>query len=407
MIRWSAGLLFACAACALVACSDSGHPLDFSLFPVCNDFGVGCLSTPESGGQPLVAARSTCDTNLTSYCAATAAAPALACIGATAPSASTDVTLTGFVHVYGTGPDTVSHTSPISSIATVQVFRADALAMNEDPAVTTPLATTLVPALPDGTPFDTTDRRACDTDPRVGCSIPATTCGACNDGLQGRKDDHKYCRATGTSPAVCASRARWEDRYTIAGVPTNTQLVVRVTGPNNLQQDPWANTITANLVLLTTDRACSGPGDSACYVAGTATYQLDATVMSTSDFQSIPITAGLGGGIQKGHGAILGEVHDCDDVRLGNVIVGTQPAAPRFTYYDGDPLDPMPDVARFTAGTDRLGRFAALDFAPGPVDIETVGLLTATGAPRSFGRFAAVAYANTITLLTVNGGRPQ
>jgi hypothetical protein len=420
MVRRFVGFGFI-AACALTACTEMGHQLDFSLFSECNDFGAGCLATPSDNGTLLVATRTPCDSNVTFNCDTShMSTPALACLSTTAPPVSTtlaEVTLTGFLHVYSYGPDTISHTTPIQSIALVQVFRTTALAAGQDPAVTTPLASTPVPVPPAYDPtkappsIDPTERRACDSDVRIGCSIPAAsgcTQSVCNDGLNGRKDDQKYCRDLGGGQSECSDRLRWEDRYTITHVPTNVALAIRATGPNGVASSPWANTMNANIMLLTTDRACASTNDSGCLdtttTPGTTLYRLNVDVVSNSDYQTIPSAAG--GIISKGHGAIFGEVHDCDDVRVGNVVVGTQPGSQRFTYYNGDPVHTAPDIARFPMGTDRLGKFAAFDFAPGPVDVQTNGLLTTTSGGRSFGDFSAMVYPSTITLLTINGGRP-
>jgi hypothetical protein len=423
MARRIAGLGIVAVLAAIVgqaACTDSGHPLDFSLFPECKEFGSNCLPTPNDDGQPLVATRSPCDADLTFNCDTShVATPALACLNAPVPPASTSlpqVTLTGFVHVYSYGPDTISHTTPIESIAAVQVFRTTALAAGQDPAVTTPLAATPVPVPPPLVPnkpapsIDPTERRACDADVRIGCSIPAAngcTQTACNDGLSGRRDDQKYCRDLGGGQSECSDRLRWEDRYTIAHVPTNTELAIRVTGPNGTASSPWANTMNANVILLTSDRACTSTGDSGCLDTSTTptSYRLDVEVVSQADYENLPAAAQ--GIISKGHGAIFGELHDCDDVRVGNVIVGTQPESQRFTYYNGDPIHTAPDIIRSPMGTDRLGKFAAIDFAPGAVDVQTNGLLSTTSAARSLGGFHAMVYPSTITLLTINGGRPS
>ena len=41
----------------------------------------------------------------------------------------------------------------------------------------------------------------------------------------------KYCRDNGAG-GECSDRLRWESRYSIANIPTNTRLVIRVTGPS-------------------------------------------------------------------------------------------------------------------------------------------------------------------------------
>ncbi|HEX9101590.1 MAG TPA: hypothetical protein VF997_05265, partial [Polyangia bacterium] len=365
------------------------------------DGGSNCVMLP--GGQgcffaPTQAAARTQCGDVTEYCDTTGvAAPNLACLGKTGPAAGAapaKVTLTGFVHVFSSGPD--------SNNVKVQVFDA-ATVTAADPAnqgTIGALTATL----------DPTTQRACDADGAKGCSLPLVngcTLPLCNDGLGGRTDDHKYCRNNG-SGGECSARLRWESRYSMPDVPTNTRLVIRVTGPTGASDSTWATTVSFNIFLSTSDRACTSLSDTDCLDLSNAAspkYQLNVSALSAADYVNIPTISGLSGGITSGQGAMAGEVHDCDNVRVDNVEVVTTPGADRFTYFNGNPIMTLPDASRASVGTDRLGLFAALNEKPGAVHVEAGGAMTPGGPLISFGTFDAFVYPNTVTIVNVNGGK--
>jgi hypothetical protein len=354
--------------------------------------GTGCFFAPT-----LAAARTQCG-DVTEYCDTTGVdAPNLACLDQSGPlpGALPDrVTLTGFVHVFSSGPD--------SSNVKVQIFDA-AMVTASDPRGLQALGTVTAK-------LDPTTQRACDADGAKGCSLPlANGCAlpVCNDGLGGRSDDHKYCRDNGAG-GECSDRLRWESRYSIANVPTNTRLVIRVTGPAGVSDAVWATTVSFNIFLSTNDRACTSLSDTDCLDSSDPTapkYQLNVSALSAADYVNIPTISGLSGGITAGQGAMAGEVHDCDNVRVGNVEVVTTPGADRFTYFNGNPVKTLPDASRASVGTDRLGLFAALNEKPGAVHVEAGGALSAGGPLTSFGTFDTFVYANSVTIVNVNGGK--
>lgn len=385
------------------------------LFPALGAaIAVGCHNAPQGSGSctmlvdggacfvpPTQAAARTQCGDVTEYCDTTGAStPALGCLGQSGPAPGATpatVTLTGFVHVFSSGPD--------SNNVKVQVFDA-AQVTQHDPADQQPLGA--VTAM-----LDPATQRACDADGAKGCSIPlANGCAlpVCNDGLGGRQDDQKYCRDNGSGPTggECSDRLRWESRYSIPGVPTNTRLVMRVTGPTNKSDTVWATTVSFNVFLSTNDRACKSLSDTDCLDLSDAAnpkYQLNASALSAADFVNIPVIAGLSGGISTGEGAIAGEVHDCDNVRVANVEVTTTPTADRLTYFNGNPVKTLPDSSRAAVGTDRLGLFAALNIKPGPVTVAAAGG-NAAGAPlMSFGTFDAFVYTDAVSIVNVNGGK--
>ena len=385
-------LVLAAALCAL-GCGGSSNDN--------GDGGNSCQMLP--GGQgcffapTLAAARTQCG-DVTEYCDTTGVTePNLSCLGKTGPAPGATpakVTLTGFVHVFSSGPD--------SNNVKVQVFDASTVTASDPAGQPTLGAVTAT--------LDPTTQRACDLDASKGCSIPlANGCAlpVCNDGLGGRADDHKYCRDNGAG-GECSDRLRWESRYSIPSIPTNTPLVIRVTGPNNASDITWATTVAFDIFLSTNDRACTSLSDTDCLDTSDAAnpkYQLNVSALSAADYVNIPTISGLSGGISQGEGAIAGEVHDCDNVRVGNVEVVTTPGADRFTYFNGNPIMTLPDPSRAAVGTDRLGLFAALNAKPGAVHVESGGATSAGGALISFGTFDAFVYPNAVSIINVNGGK--
>ena len=365
--------------------------------------GVGCFYPATAQ-----ATRTQCN-DVTEYCDTTGTTtPNLSCLTHGAPAAGAAparVTLTGFVHAFSNGPNTTD--------TEVQVFEASALASGTDPRTVTPLGAIKLTAL------DWATQRACDVDGAKGCSIPlAGGCmlPTCNDGgpidpndlsKGNRPDDQKYCRDNGAG-GECSDRLRWEERYAIDNVPTNTPLVIRVTGANNASDATWATTVAFNVFLSTEDPACAKASDTDCLDTSDPAapkYQLDVNALAQSDYMLLPIVAGLPGGITAGEGAIAGEVHDCDNIRVDNVQVAVTPQADRLTYFNGNPVKTVPDPKRATLGTDRLGLFAALNAKPGKVTVSTAGADVSNSALRSFGTVDAFVYPDTVTIVNVNGGK--
>ena len=365
--------------------------------------GSGAMCSPLVDGgacfyAPTLAAQRTPCGDVTEYCAKTGVAtPNTDCLGKTGPAPGTMptmVTMTGFVHVFSSGPD--------SNGVKIEVFDGSMITAT-DPATQTALATVT-------SSLDPTTQRACDADASKGCSIPlATGCmlPVCNDGLNGRADDKKYCRDNGNG-GECSDRLRWESRYSIPGVPTNKQLVIRVTGPSGKSDTTWATTVAFNVFLSTNDRACTNLSDTDCLDnsdAANPKYQLNVSALSAADYVNIPVISGLAGGINTGEGAIAGEVHDCDNIRVANVEVASTPGADRFTYFNGNPIMTLPDSSRAAVGTDRLGLFAGLNVKPGPVHIETAAVKTLGDPLSTFGSFDAFVYANAVSIVNINGGK--
>jgi hypothetical protein len=129
--------------------------------------------------------------------------------------------------------------------------------------------------------------------------------------------------------------------------------------------------------------------------------------LANSDWTTIPSTAALPSGIPAGHGVIAGEVHDCDDVRLSNATVYTQPA-PNYedtVYFSNNDTHPLPDTSRNGHGTQLLGLYAILDVNPGPVRVAAIGY-SPSGELVHVGSYAARVFPDSVTVVTLRGLRP-
>jgi len=389
------------AVLALAACSSGSSNNNNDLGQTCTMIEGLCVKPPVT---PTVAKRTGCG-EVTEFCDKTSQpAPNLTCLATPAnPSGGpTEVTLTGFVDVFSSGPN--------SSGASVYVYDAAQLLGGAAIGGVTPLAKL------DNVQLDPTTQRACDKEIKYGCSLPSRTgcmLPVCGDGLDGRPDNSKYCRANGDGSFSCNDRLRWEARYTMpVKLPTNKQLVVRVTGPNGAPDQTWANLVTWNVYLSSTARSCAAPPanleDNDCLDTSDAanpTFRLNVNALSKSDYTNIPVTAGLSSGIPVGRGAAAGEIHDCDNVRIEGAVVEVSPQPERSTYFNGNPNRTLPDSTRLA--TDRLSLYAGLSMPPGKVKVVAAGVLTDGGALSSLGAFEAYIYADTVSVINVNGGKPR
>ena len=312
------------------------------------------------------------------------------------PADPATVTLTGFVDVFSSGPN--------SDGARVQVFRESALAGVTDISTVAPIAEFDV-VLDDTT---LADARACpverdlEGDPNFEqgkCSLPDDTCGGqCDKAL----DAVEFCHET-----TCDDLQRWEVRYSIAGVPTNTFLVIRTVGLDGdgnpqVLNNTWAPMFQYNVFLSTADKACADDQDTDCIdtTVDPPLYRSDVNLLSSQDYLTIPTSAGLSAGITPGHGALAGEVHDCH-AQVGFAL-GRIPRV--IAFFNGNPVKTLPRLQQINDGTNSLGLYAGLDLASGPVDVVAVGVNG--GALAETNRFGAYVWPDSVTLVRLGGGRP-
>src|SRR5258706_5935378 len=376
------------AAAAAGGCGSSTQTGDMG--PGCTMVSGQCLLPPAT-----TAARTQCG-DVTDFCDTSGrVAPNLDCLTTpkVPPAGPATVTLTGFVHAFSSGPD--------SKGVSIAVYDAAALRTAGSPAAATPIAQVAASAL------DPATQRACDVDGMKGCTIPSAT--GCTlpigaDGLNGHPDNNKYCRDNGGGATECRDRLRWEARYSLAAIPTNKQLVIRTTGPNGTPDQTWATIFSWTVFLSTGDPACTSANQTDCIDTAGAKYQLNVNALSQADYVLIPQTAGLSGGLPPGQGAVAGEVHDCDNIRVSGLVVGVQPTPSRFTYFNGNPVKTLPDPSR--VATDQLGLYAALSVPPGNASVVAAGLTSAGGALTPFGTFTALVFADSVAVVNINGGKP-
>jgi hypothetical protein len=98
----------------------------------------------------------------------------------------------------------------------------------------------------------------------------------------------------------------------------------------------------------------------------------------------------------------MGEVHDCGDVRLANAIVNVDSPHLGMAYFSADESHPRPVVN--APGTFPLGRYAALDIAPGPAAVAAMGQLGKKSYTLGF--YRAQVFPDALTLVTLRGLRP-
>jgi hypothetical protein len=188
--------------------------------------------------------------------------------------------------------------------------------------------------------------------------------------------------------------------YTIPNIPTETPLIVKTSGA----PDFWRDLYSYNVQILNGEVEDGTAGMPCGDAPGGPRHKYRARTLSRSDYQSIPLTASLVGGITPGNGAVAGEIHDCDDVRLEYAQVAVTPEATVLTYFNDNPSNPIPSVGR-REGTSQLGLYAALDVPAGPVNVAAVGRVD--GALVSLGWYRAQVFANSVTAVTLRGLRSQ
>lgn len=193
--------------------------------------------------------------------------------------------------------------------------------------------------------------------------------------------------------------------YFIENIPSETPIIIKQSG----NPDFWRSIYSYNIYGSDGELERDAPAADACETFSNAAFdgvprwEFRARILSTSDWTSIPLTAGLVEGVRPGSGVVAGEVHDCDDVRIEYAQVGTTPEAIVTTYFNDNPDNPLPSAGR-TEGTSLLGLFAALDVQEGPVDIST--LARVDGDIVSAGWYRAQVFAGAVTTVTMRGLRP-
>ena len=331
-------------------------------------------------------------------------APSLDCVTTPVgnePATPAKVTLEGFATVFSAGTD--------SKNIIIKVYDATTITSPTALDGATPIGTYTTSLPASGTPPDA-DVRACPTeqenkDRKIGCVSPVSA--ACDPPCEDAVTGVQFCYLKpGETSGTCVDRSRYEPRYSIPNVPTRTPLLMVTTGPSGKDDATWRMLIQENEYISTNAPECDPPNIiTSCFKdkAGAApSFELNVNALSRGDYASIAVAAGLPSGIPAGHGGIAGEVRDCADVRLQNVVVGTYPPAAVTTFFNGNQWNTLP--VRGNPGTCRLGLYAALDLEPGKVQVEAVGMVG--GQLRSVGWYSALVFPDAVTVVSVNTGKP-
>lgn len=327
--------------------------------------------------------------------------PKLGCLTAgpaNEPAAPATVTLTGWVDVFSSGPS--------SNDVTVEVYDAAQL----DAAATIDSVTPLgkVTVLLNDASFAAQARFCPEPTSELGrmdatCRPQTADCAGCAEASL--VTGSKYCLNT-----TCQERLRTEVRYEIPNIPTKKFLAIRTRGPGGVSDPLWGPLVQYNVYVSTAARACTkpegtDPEDTECLRsagAGSARYEKNVNVLSKSDYMTIPVT--LGTSITPGFGAVAGEVRDCDDVRVEGAQVSFDVIPGVRSYSNANPNKTVFDLGLESAGTSRLGIFTGINMAPGVVNVEAWGKVA--GAATLIGKYRAKVWPDTVSTITINGGRP-
>lgn len=190
------------------------------------------------------------------------------------------------------------------------------------------------------------------------------------------------CTSTGVASQKANCGTEYECKFGYSGVPTETELVIETSG------DVWAPNYEYGVVLRSTEAK-----------AGVVTR--DVLAIAVDDYAVIA-QASLGHPVTPGHGMVIGEVHDCGDVRLSNAMVNVDVAAKLLVYFTADEAQPLPDQS--ATSTSVLGLFAAVDVPEGSASVAAVGL--SGGATTALGFDRIRVFPDAITTLRFRGPLP-
>jgi hypothetical protein len=150
----------------------------------------------------------------------------------------------------------------------------------------------------------------------------------------------------------------------IQGIPVGTPLVIQTSDATGTPAT-WANLYEYNIPFISS--ACAQDGGGPC-------FRYDVTAVTPADIQALAPFR-----LDPSAGVLVGEVHDCSDIRISGANVDTDQAhAGSMLYFSNEEPNPLPDylLSSENLGTSELGRFVAFNLTPGvPIRVSAIGNL--------------------------------
>jgi hypothetical protein len=207
--------------------------------------------------------------------------------------------------------------------------------------------------------------------------------------------------------AACVDTPCTFRHYSIPNVPTETPLVIQTSdGGGGI----WS-TLYDYDVYFSNDATCdsAAPGAPCISSSGAAWgVHYDVAAVTTQDMQNLATSTG-GFAFDPTTGILVGEVHDCGDIRLEGANVDTdQGHVGPIVDLDPPESGPLPDPGRAGSdqGTSALGSFVALNMAPGiPIRVSAIG--NYGGNDTLVGTSVVQTFAGSMTQVRLRGRRPE
>lgn len=386
--------------------SDAGGGLAAVYEPVCGDGKPACPSgtfctsgvcAPESGTDDKTALRDPTKDNT-----ATTEAINLDCVGVGIDEVVKDlpkdkkVVMWGRVDRFGGGGIT---TNIEVAVFEASKFHPEACAGIEDPE---DAQACFRDDSKVGTPLAKTTSIAPEKATEAGLDVKAKFAAEqeCNKGVHLECPAGFVCDKVDGFPKCVANHGL----YAIENVPANTPLVVRTRAVNPNDPNGWHDSYTFGVVLLSTHLDAKGEGNQPTKYKDQDTYRMNPTIVGEGQWQLVPSTIGVVGGIYEGDGVIGGRIRDCGtssrrswpivDARVG---FGRPPEG--LSYFNDSELDPVPSKNRVT--TNIIGRYAAVGVPPGPNRVAVTGRIG--GKTEVLGTGDVFVIPNSLVLVSLPG----
>lgn len=196
--------------------------------------------------------------------------------------------------------------------------------------------------------------------------------------------------------------------YAIPDVPLHEPLILRARAVQANDPNGWHDSYTWNVVLFAAHLDAKGAEHQPAGYVGKDTIRYNPTIVGEGQWQLVPSTIGIVGGIYEGDGVIGGRVRDCGtatrrawpvvDAKVGFAV---QPEG--LSYFNDSDLDPVPAKSRTT--TNVIGRYAAVGVPPGPNRVAVSGRIA--GEVKSLGSADVYVIPNALVIVSLPGLVPH